>query len=85
MLPVETPEIRYAKTIDGVNIAYQVRGDGPVDLVHTLGIAGNFEAEFEAPGGVRFLERLTSFFASSCSTSEAPVSPTACSGRPTSI
>ena len=59
MLPVEIPEIRYAKTIDGVNIAYLVRGDGPVDLVYTLGMAGNFETEFEAPWGVRFLDRLT--------------------------
>ena len=84
MPPVEIPEIRYAKTIDGVNIAYQVRGDGPVDLVYTLGMAGNFEIEFEAPWGVRFLERLTSSRGSSCSTSEAPDSPTACSGRPTS-
>jgi class 3 adenylate cyclase len=58
---MEIPEIRYAKTIDGVNIAYQVRGDGPVDLVYTLGMAGNFETEFEAPWGVRFLDRLTSF------------------------
>ena len=53
MHPVEIPEIRYAKTIDGVNIAYQVRGDGPVDLVYTLGMAGNFEIEFEAPWGAR--------------------------------
>jgi class 3 adenylate cyclase len=55
------PEVRYAKTIDGVNIAYQIRGDGPVDLVYTLGMAGNFEIEFEAPWGVRFLERLATF------------------------
>ena len=27
------PEIRYAQTADGVHIAYQVAGDGPVDLV----------------------------------------------------
>jgi class 3 adenylate cyclase/pimeloyl-ACP methyl ester carboxylesterase len=58
---VREPPIRYAETIDGVNIAYQVRGDGPVDLVYTLGMAGNFEIEFEAPWGVRFLDRLGSF------------------------
>jgi len=58
---VNEPAVRYAKTIDGVNIAYQVRGDGPVDLVYTLGMAGNFEIEFEAPWGVRFLDRLASF------------------------
>jgi pimeloyl-ACP methyl ester carboxylesterase len=27
------PETRYAKTVDGVHIAYQVVGTGPVDLV----------------------------------------------------
>src|SRR5207249_9188657 len=30
---VEIPETRYAKTIDGVHIAYQVVGNGPLDLV----------------------------------------------------
>ena len=35
---MEQPEVRYARTVDGVNIAYQVHGDGPVDLVYTLGI-----------------------------------------------
>ena len=45
---MEPPEVRYARTVDGVNIAYQVHGDGPVDLVYTLGMAGNFEVEFEA-------------------------------------
>jgi len=58
---MEAPDVQYAKTIDGVHIAYQVRGSGPVDLVYTLGMAGNFEIEFEPPWGVRFLERLTSF------------------------
>ena len=58
---MEPPEVRYARTVDGVNIAYQVRGDGPVDLVYTLGMAGNFEIEFEAPWGIRFLERLATF------------------------
>ena len=58
---METPETRYAKTIDGVNIAYQVRGDGPIDLVYIIGMTGNFEIEFEPPWGVRLLERLSSF------------------------
>jgi pimeloyl-ACP methyl ester carboxylesterase len=30
---VDMPETRYAKTADGVHIAYQVVGDGPFDLV----------------------------------------------------
>jgi len=31
--PVEIPETRYAKTADGVHLAYQVAGDGPIDFV----------------------------------------------------
>ena len=58
---MKQPEVQYARTVDGVNIAYQVRGDGPVDLVYTLGMAGNFEIEFEAAWGTRFLERLAAF------------------------
>jgi hypothetical protein len=30
---VELPETRYAKTADGVHIAYQVIGNGPIDLL----------------------------------------------------
>jgi class 3 adenylate cyclase len=30
---MDTPETRYAKTVDGVHIAYQVAGEGPLDLV----------------------------------------------------
>ena len=30
---METPDTRYAKTADGVHIAYQVLGDGAVDFV----------------------------------------------------
>jgi class 3 adenylate cyclase len=30
---VDAPNIRYARTADGVHIAYQVAGEGPVDLV----------------------------------------------------
>ena len=32
-----TPQTRYARTADGVHIAYQVHGDGPIDLVIALG------------------------------------------------
>jgi len=42
---MEVPRTRYAKTIDGVNIAHQVRGHGPVDLIRTTGYTGNFEIE----------------------------------------
>ena len=29
----DTPETRYSRTADGTNLAYQVSGDGPVDVV----------------------------------------------------
>ncbi len=31
---MDVPTIRYARTADGLNIAYQVVGEGPFDLVH---------------------------------------------------
>jgi pimeloyl-ACP methyl ester carboxylesterase len=55
------PETRYAKTVDGVHIAYQVRGDGPIDLVFIPGFAACFEIEFEEPRAAAFAARLSSF------------------------
>jgi pimeloyl-ACP methyl ester carboxylesterase len=55
------PETRYAKTADGVNIAYQVVGDGPLDLVFVMGWTSNVEAMWEEPDLARFLGRLASF------------------------
>jgi class 3 adenylate cyclase len=58
---VNEPETRYAKTADGVHVAYQVRGDGPVDLVYVSGFASCFEVELEEPRAVRFFDGLSSF------------------------
>ena len=44
---VNVPETRYAKTIDGVHIAYQVLGDGPSDLVFVPGFVFNVEHLWE--------------------------------------
>ena len=54
------PETRYAKSGD-VNIAYQVVGDGPIDLVYIPGWVSNVELIWEKPKPSRFLERLASF------------------------
>ena len=54
------PETRYARSGD-VNIAYQVPGDGPRDLVLVPGWLSNIEVFWEDPGMARFLERLASF------------------------
>jgi class 3 adenylate cyclase len=58
---VEVPETRYATTVDGVHIAYQVLGDGPVDLIEVGGFTSNFEVELEEPHFARYAERLSSF------------------------
>ena len=56
-----TPETRYAKTADGVHIAYQVIGAEPVDMVFVMGWVTNIEAMWEEPSFARMLERLASF------------------------
>jgi pimeloyl-ACP methyl ester carboxylesterase len=54
------PETHYAKS-GGVNIAYQVVGDGPVDLVYIPGWVSNVEESWEEPTLERFLRRLARF------------------------
>lgn len=54
------PQIRYARNGD-VNIAYQVVGSGPRDLVLVPGWVSNIEVFWEEPTVARFLERLSSF------------------------
>ena len=58
---VETPRTRYAQTVDGVNIAYQVRGNGPVDLVYAMGWSSNLEVELEGPRSAAYFGGLASF------------------------
>jgi pimeloyl-ACP methyl ester carboxylesterase len=55
------PETRYAKAADGVHVAYQVVGDGPVDMVFVMGWVTNVEAMWDEPNFARFLDRLASF------------------------
>ena len=55
-----TPETRYAKSGE-VHIAYQVVGDGPVDLVFIPGLFTHVEHQWEEPSFARFLGRLASF------------------------
>ena len=55
-----SPPIRYAKS-DDVDIAYQVVGDGPTDLVFVAGAMTNLEVLWEDPDYRRFCERLGTF------------------------
>lgn len=53
-------ETHYAKSGE-VNIAYQVVGDGPTDLVFVPGWVSHVELSWESPSLARFLNRLASF------------------------
>ena len=56
----EIPEVRY--TLSGeVNIAYQVVGDGPIDLVFVMGWISHLEYFWTEPSFARFLRRLAGF------------------------
>ena len=55
-----TPATRYARSGD-VNIAYQVVGDGPLDLVWVPGWISNVEESWEVAEYAHFLRRLASF------------------------
>ena len=54
------PETRYAKSGD-VNIAYQVVGEGPLDLVLVHGWVQSFDAAWDIEPIERFYQRLASF------------------------
>lgn len=54
------PVTRYAKS-GNLNIAYQVIGEGPRDLVYVPGWVSNIEVMWEDPGLDRCLRRLASF------------------------
>jgi len=63
--PTETPLLRppetmYARSGD-LNIAYQVIGDAPLDLVFVMGWVSHLEYFWREPNFARFLNRLASF------------------------
>jgi class 3 adenylate cyclase/alpha-beta hydrolase superfamily lysophospholipase len=57
---VDVPETRYAHT-DEVSVAYQVLGDGPLDLVVVPGMAANVEYEWQDRHQAAFRRRLARF------------------------
>src|SRR5262245_12862564 len=56
----QVPEIRYVRNGD-VALAYQVVGEGPIDLVFLHSFVNNIEIAWESPHYARFLRRLASF------------------------
>ncbi len=55
------PQTQYAVSTGDVNIAYQVIGDGPIDLVFVMGWVSHLEYFWQEPSFSRFLRRLASF------------------------
>ena len=57
---MRSPVTQYAEA-DGASIAYQVVGDGPIDLVLVLGFATHLEMQWELAPMAGFFERLGAF------------------------
>lgn len=54
------PSTRYARS-EGVSLAYQVVGQGPIDVVLVPGFVTHVELFWELPPVARFLERISGF------------------------
>jgi pimeloyl-ACP methyl ester carboxylesterase len=60
-MSISKPPTRYAES-DGLKIAYQVIGDGPIDVVTVLGFVSNIDAMWIGPPSSRIgVERFTKF------------------------
>jgi len=55
-----SPETNYVRTPDGIHLAYQLAGKGPIDLVSVLVAESSVEAEWQLPPLGRLLTRLAS-------------------------
>ena len=62
----DSPETRYTRSADGTNLAFQVSGDGPLELVFLAGNAIPIDLLSEDPGFVRLRKRLESFSRAMC-------------------
>jgi pimeloyl-ACP methyl ester carboxylesterase len=60
MTDFQLPETRYAQSGD-VNIAYQVMGAGPIDMICVPGVVSHVEFMHELPGFTAFMRRLASY------------------------
>ncbi|MEZ6022468.1 MAG: adenylate/guanylate cyclase domain-containing protein [Hyphomonadaceae bacterium] len=57
---IDLPPTQFARSGD-VSVAYQVFGEGPIDLVFVTGIVWHLEAAHELPGVTDFFQRLARF------------------------
>jgi pimeloyl-ACP methyl ester carboxylesterase/DNA-binding winged helix-turn-helix (wHTH) protein len=58
-VPVSVPRVHYARS-GNVNIAYQVVGNGPIDVVFVMGWVSHLEYFWNEPSFAAFLTRLAS-------------------------
>lgn len=58
---MDIPDPRYVKTDDGAYIAYQVVGDGPVDIAWQFDFGGNLDVWWESAWDRAWFEGLASF------------------------
>jgi pimeloyl-ACP methyl ester carboxylesterase/DNA-binding winged helix-turn-helix (wHTH) protein len=59
VVPAARARVRYAQS-GSVNIAYQIVGSGPIDLVFVMGWVSHLEYFWSEPSFARFLDRLAS-------------------------
>jgi class 3 adenylate cyclase len=57
---LDVPDTRYARN-GNFSLAYQVLGEGAVDILYAPGFAGNVEGNWMVPEVARFLRRMASF------------------------
>ncbi len=57
---METPETRYAAVGDA-DVAYQVVGEGSIELLYCYGLGSNIEVAWEVPRNAEFLTGLAAF------------------------
>src|SRR3974390_846505 len=57
---MEAPQTRFV-TVGDADVAYQVVGDGPIDLLYCYGLGSNVEMFWDTPGSSELLPRLAAF------------------------
>jgi class 3 adenylate cyclase len=57
---VDAPTTRYV-TVGGADVAYQVVGDGPLDLLWCYGLGGNVDFFWTEESSAHFIEQMASF------------------------
>jgi class 3 adenylate cyclase/esterase/lipase len=58
---MDVPETRYARTVDGVHVAYQVIGEGELELLFVADWINHIDEQWEQPRLAGFLEGLARF------------------------